>query len=137
MPIMESLPGFKIKTGSTVRVLTTAANVVKFSSREKYKYHKEQKRFKGNLGDGYKGYQDSTGIFTGVVLDKHEFKVKGHLESHKWPCDVEEYEERPREEGSKHFLVLSLIRPSFPYEEEEVVWIKRDQIVAITTVYDK
>ncbi|CUH95146.1 hypothetical protein P22_1215 [Propionispora sp. 2/2-37] len=127
-----TLSEFKIKAGATVRVLTTAANEVKTGRREKFEFHKEQKHFQEK--DCFdKKFHDPAGIFTGVLLDVCNIKGRWGADS---SCDCNEHHEKYWDKEDNSFLILSLNRASFPYASGEIIWIKREQIVAVAVVCD-
>jgi hypothetical protein len=152
--------GFKLEVGSAVKVLTTTATEDKNKMRKKHKDyddHKDLKEYKDSLKEyktskdhkdakEYKDYKDhkdhkdskeckeskdhkdlgdSEGIFTGIILDETELKLRQDERMAKPPIEATEEEQ---------FLVLSLTKPSTPFSAGQIVWIRVDEIVALSLI---
>ncbi len=135
MSIKQHPGGFKLDFGSTVTILTTAVADTKHC-----------KRVNGQ------------GIFTGVVLEESELKLKrspkhvlisvngldeiqddtesGGKDScwngHKPEDKQNDYEGEDKK--TQEFVILSLTCPSFPFMPGQIVWISLDQIIALAVL---
>ncbi len=99
---------------------------------EKHKDFEEHKVFEKQTD-----FEDFKGIFTGIVLDENEFKLKRDADgSPNWKQYDKKSKDKPpiNVEEEEQFLVLALTRPSNPFSAGQIVWIQLDQIVALSAI---